>query len=158
MSFFPFFQWCDASWLGAAVRSSTWAFALIECFHLLGMVCLLGSLVVVDFRLLGLGMRRQPVALVASALEPVTLIGLAAMVLSGIMLFSSEAVKCYQNAAFPWKMLFLFLGLITWFTMHRRVTRMDDERIGPVRGKLLGGLSLILWFGVALAGRAIAYV
>jgi hypothetical protein len=158
MSLLPFFQWCDASWLAAAIRSSTWAFALIECFHLLGMVCLLGSLVVVDLRLLGFGMRREPVARLAAALDPVTLIGLAAMVVSGILLFSSEAIKCYDNAAFPWKMLFLFLGLITWFTIHRRVTRMDDERIGPVRGKLLGGLSLILWFGVALAGRAIAYV
>lgn len=158
MPLLPFFQWCDASWLGATIRASTFAFALIECFHLLGMVCLLGSVVVVDLRLLGLGMRRQPVARLASALQPVTLTGMATMIISGVMLFSSEALKCYDNAAFPWKMLFLLLGLITWFTIHRRVTRLDDDRIGPVRGKLVGGLSLILWFGVALAGRAIAFV
>jgi hypothetical protein len=158
MSLMPFFHWCDASWLGAAVRSSTWAFALIECFHLLGMVCLLGSLVVVDLRLMGFGMRGQPVARVAKALEPVTLFGLAVMVLSGVMLFTSEALKCYDNPAFLWKMLFLALGTIVWFTFHRRITRLDDDRIGSVRGKLLGGLSLVLWFGVALAGRAIAYV
>ncbi len=153
-----FFEWCDASWLGAAVRATTWGFALIECFHLLGMVCLLGSLLVVDLRLMGLGLRDQPVARVAKALEPVTLIGLATMVLSGALLFTSEAVKVYDNEAFPWKMLFLALGSITWFTIHRQVTRLDDDRIGPIRGKLLGGLSLALWFGVALAGRAIAFV
>ena len=55
-------------------------------------------------------------------------------------------------------MLFLLLGLITWFTVHRHITRLEDARIGPIRGKLLGSLSLILWFGVALAGRAIAFV
>ena len=158
MSLLPFFQWWDTSWLGEAIRASTWAFALIECFHLIGMVCLLGSVVVIDLRLLGLGMRHQPVARVASALEPVTLVGLGTMVLSGVMLFSSEAIKCYKNAAFPWKMLFLLLGLITWFTVHRHITRLEDDRIGPIRGKLLGSLSLILWFGVALAGRAIAFV
>lgn len=158
MSLLPFFQWCDTSWLGVAIRTSTWAFALIECFHLLGMVCLLGSLVAIDLRLLGLGIRDQPVARVAATLEPLMLIGLTAMVLSGAMLFSSEAIKCYQNAAFPWKMVFLALASITWFTIHRRITRLDEGRIGPLRGKLLGALSLILWFGVALAGRAIAYV
>ena len=62
MSLLPFFQLCDTSWLGEAIRASTWAFALIECFHLIGMVCLLGSVVVIDLRLLGLGMRHQPVA------------------------------------------------------------------------------------------------
>jgi hypothetical protein len=107
---------------------------------------------------MGLGLRQLPVARVAASLEPVTFTGLTTMVLSGILLFTSEAVKCYHNAAFPYKMLFLALGTITWFTIHRRITRMDDERIGTWRGLLLGSLSLVLWFGVALAGRAIAFV
>jgi len=55
-------------------------------------------------------------------------------------------------------MIFLFFGLLTYFTIHRWITRQDDSRIGPVWGKLVGFLSLALWFGVALAGRAIAFV
>lgn len=158
MPFIGLFQWFENSWMGAGIRSSTYAFALLECFHLFGMVCLLGSLVAVDLRLLGFGMKRLPVAKVASALAPVTWIGMATMIVTGTMLFSSEAMKCYQNSAFPWKMIFLALGLLTYFTIHRYVTKLDDARIGPVWGKLVGAVSLALWFGVALAGRAIAFV
>jgi hypothetical protein len=152
------FQWFESSSLGVAIRASTYAFAVLECLHLMGMVCLLGSLVAIDLRLLGFGMKRLPVAKVASALAPITWVGLATMIVTGLMLFSSEAMKCYDNAAFPWKMAFLLLALILYFSFHRRVSRLDDARIGPVFGKVVGALSLVFWFGVALAGRAIAFV
>jgi len=158
MNVMGIFQWFENSGIGTSIRASTYDFAILECFHLLGMVCLLGSLFAIDLRLMGLGMTRQPVAKVAASLAPVTWIGLCTMIVTGLLLFSSEAMKCYENAAFPWKMGCLFSGLLLYFTLHRWVSRLDDARIGPVWGKVVGALSLALWFGVALAGRAIAFV
>lgn len=153
----PLFRWFDASAIGAGIRSSTYVFPVVECFHLMGMVLLLGTLVVVDLRLLGFGLRHQSISRVAAALAPVTWIGLGTMIVTGLLLFLSEALKCYGNAAFPYKMFFLFLGLIVYFTIHRSITKKDDAQIGPIRGRLVAVVSLCLWFGVALAGRAIGF-
>jgi hypothetical protein len=151
------FQWFDGSTVGVWIRASTYAFAVLECFHLLGMVCLLGSMIAIDLRVLGFGLTRQPAAKVAAALTPVTLVGLGTMIVTGLLLFSSEALKCYDNAAFPWKMACFFSGLIIFVTLHRGITKLDDARIG-VGSKAVAALSLVLWFGVAVAGRAIAFV
>lgn len=104
MPFIGLFQFFENSGVGVWIRASTYAFAVLECVHLMGMVCLLGSLVAIDMRLIGFGMKRQPVAKVASSLAPVTWIGMGTMIVTGLLLFSSEAMKCYDNAAFPWKM------------------------------------------------------
>src|SRR5580658_1600089 len=93
----PVFQWCDASWLAVAIRDSTWMFAVVEILHLLGLTVLLGSLVVLDLGLVGLGMRRQPVARLAGELAPWIRGGLALMVATGLLLFISEALKCYGS-------------------------------------------------------------
>ena len=105
------FEWFEHSAVCAAIRASTYDFAVLKCLHLMGMVCLLGSLAAIDLRLLGFGMTRQPVAKVASALAPITWVGLATMIVTGLLMFSSEAMKCYDNEAFPWKMGCLFFGL-----------------------------------------------
>jgi hypothetical protein len=156
MWYLPLFKWFDETWIGSTIRASTFAFPIIECVHLIGMVLLLGGLVVVDMRLLGLGMRRQPVSRVAAAMGPVSLIGLITMLATGIALFLSEALKCYGNIGFHYKMYFLFPGLVLYFTAHRIVTRRDD--LSPIWGKVVALLSLGLWFGVALGGRAIGFV
>jgi hypothetical protein len=155
--FLGIFQWFEHSGVGVWIRASTYAFAVIECFHLLGLVCLLGSMIAIDLRLLGFGLTKQPAAKVAAALSPVTLVGLGTMIVTGLLLFSSEAMKCYDNAAFPWKMACFFSGIIIYLTLHRRITKLDDAKIG-IGAKAVAALSLMLWFGVAVAGRAIAFV
>src|SRR5215475_3537307 len=62
MSLLPFFQWCENSAVGEAIRGSSWLFPVIESFHLLGLAVIGGAILVVDLRLCGLGLRRQPVA------------------------------------------------------------------------------------------------
>ncbi len=158
MWYLPLFKWFDQTSISAGIRASTYVFAVLECVHLMGMVLLLGSIVVIDMRLLGLGMRRQPISRVAAALAPVSLVGLVTMLVTGSLLFLSEAIKCYGNAGFHYKMYFLFPGLLVYFTLHRSITKRDDAQIGPIWGKVVGLLSLGLWFGVALGGRAIGFV
>jgi hypothetical protein len=156
MSLLPLFRWFEATWIGTSIRMSTYLFPSIEVVHLLGLVVLLGTISVVDLRLLGFGMRRQTVTRVSEELAPWTLAGIGIMLLTGIPLLLSEAVKCYQNDAFWLKMEFLLAALIFHFTIYRKVTSSD--KIRPLWAKATACLSLLLWFGVGLAGRAIAFI
>jgi hypothetical protein len=152
----PLFQWCDSTWIAAAIRDSTWMFAVIEILHLLGLTVLLGSLVVLDLRLLGLGMRRQPVSRLAGELAPWIRGGLAAMVVTGVPLFLSEAMKCYASPPFAIKMTLLSLAIVSHLLILRQALRMDDS-VRPQWTKAAACVSLALWFGVGLAGRAIGF-
>ena len=151
-----FFRWADDSAVGAAIRASTWVFAFIEVFHLLGLTLLLGTVVLVDLRLCGYGLRRQSMAEVASDALPWMLVGMVVTMGSGSLLFVSEAMKCYGSPPFFVKMGFLFTALVFTFTLHRKLTKRSTPP-PPVWGKVAAGLSLFLWFGVGLAGRAIAF-
>lgn len=156
MHLFPIFRWLELTWIGATVRNSTYLFPAIEVVHLFGLVLLLGTLIVIDMRMLGLGMRRQTVSQVFGEFSPLTLTGLGLMLLSGIPLFLSEAIKCYENQGFQLKMLFLFMALVFHFTIYRKVA--SSEKMGTPWLQITALLSLFLWFGVGLCGRAIAFV
>src|SRR5437870_341652 len=93
----------DQSAMGAAVRESLWLFPTIETVHLLGMAALVGTVAVLDLRLLGWAMRRERVSALAGRLLPWAWAGFAVQVVTGVLLFSSEAVKVYSNPAFRLK-------------------------------------------------------
>jgi hypothetical protein len=152
----PFFEWCEASALGEFIRSSAWLFPAIECVHLLGLVLLGGAVLLVDLRLLGLGLRDQPVHVIGAAGHRLLLGGVTLMVLTGIPLFSSEAIKCYYSQAFWVKITTLVPAIVFALTMRRRVVSPDREP-GRLTMALTGVASLALWFTVAAAGRWIGF-
>jgi hypothetical protein len=153
----PFFQWCDHMALAQAIRNSRMAFPIIENFHLFALTVLLGSLVVLVLRQFGLVYKAQPISEVASALRPWNRWSLAVMLLSGILLFLSEAMKCYSNASFRIKMLLLFAALLFQFTIYNRTVK-NEGAFAPVSGKIAAAVALCLWFGVGLAGRGIGFL
>jgi hypothetical protein len=153
----PFFEWCNSTAVSAAIRDSTWMFAVIEMLHLLGLAMLLGSLVVLQLRLLGLGMRRQPVSQLARELAPWIRGGLAFMIITGVPLFLSEALKCYASPPFAFKMLLLSLATVSHLLIFRWALRTEGSARLPFWTKPAACLSLALWFGVGLAGRAIGF-
>ena len=157
MSLLPFFVWCEASPVGSAIRSSPWAFAVIESVHLLGLAAIGGAVLFVDLRLLGFGLRRQPVASLARDVQPWLVGSLAVMVTTGVALFLSEAVKCYYSTPFWMKMTSLLLATVFTFTVRRRVAMADDASARPLRQKLVALVSLVLWFGVGASGRWIGF-
>jgi hypothetical protein len=157
MSLLPLFQWCEASAIGNAIRTSPWAFAVIESVHLLGLAAIGGVILVVDLRMLGLGLRRQTVREVARDAQPWLVGSLAVMIASGTLLFLSEAVKCYYSTAFWVKMASLFLAIIFTFTVRRRVTRAEVALARPIVYRLVALVSLTLWFGVGAGGRWIGF-
>ncbi|HTC87626.1 MAG TPA: DUF6644 family protein [Bryobacteraceae bacterium] len=153
----PFFQWCDNTMLAQAIRNSRVAFPVIENFHLFALTVLLGSLVVLVLRQFGLIYKTQPISEVASALRPWNRWSLAVMLTSGVLLFVSEAMKCYGNTSFRVKMLFLFFALLFQFTIYNRVVASEGKS-APAAGKIAAAVALCLWFGVGLAGRAIGFL
>ena len=157
MSLLPFFEWCEATAVGEAIRGSLWLFPVIECVHLLALALIGGAVLIVDLRLLGLGLRRQTVAQLARDAQPWLIGSLAMMLVTGILLFLSEAIKCYYSPPFWYKMTFLALAIVFALTVRRKVAAADENRVGPVWGKLVALASLGLWFGVGFSGRWIAF-
>jgi hypothetical protein len=157
MSLLHLFQWFDATPISLVIRNSTYIFPIVEVFHLFGLTMLLGTLTITDLRMLGVGMRRQSISTVASQLAPYTVWGAVVTIVSGILLFLSEAMKCYGNAAFPWKMWLLLAGILLYLFFQRRITS-PGSRVSPGTLKVVAVLSLVFWYGVAIAGCAIAFV
>ena len=153
----PFFQWCETLWLGQVVVGSSWLFPVIQSVHLIGLALLGGSILLVDFRLLGLGLTGRAVSELARDARPWMITALIAMVLTGIPLFLSEPIKCYYNTAFWIKMTTLPIALVFAFTVRTRVTRAEPVDNTARRQKLVGALSIALWFTVAAAGRWIGF-
>jgi hypothetical protein len=155
-----FCQWLDSTRLNAFMRQSTWAFPAFDTIHTLGIVLVAGTIMLVDFRLLGLGLRGEPVREVVSRIVPSTLWGFGLMFLSGGLLFSSEAVKLYYSPAFRIKLVFLALAGLNALIFHRTIYRDSvhwDAATVPARARLAGLLSLAFWIAIIAAGRAIAY-
>jgi len=153
----PFFQWCDNSFIALAIRISRVIFPIIENFHLFALTVLLGSLVVLVLRQFGLIYKEQPISEFARALRPWNRWSIAVMLLSGILLFLSEAMKCYGNTSFRVKMIFLFAALVFQFTVYNR-TVASEGNVAPVGGRIAGAIALCLWFGAGIAGRAIGFL
>ena len=152
----PFFQWCDATFIGEWIRSKTWVFPVIETIHILAMTVLYGSLILINLRLMNIGMRKQPVSLLSRSLKPYVQSGIWIMLASGAMLFLSEAMKAYSNDGFHLKMMFLGSALLFQYTLWPMVTKRDSVPLAL--GWATAMLSLILWFGVGVGGRAIGFV
>ena len=147
---FPFFQWCDSSWLGTTIRNSQFLFPMIEMLHLFALTILLGTTLILSLRLLGAMFPQQAFPELAGSLMPWNLWSLAVMLVTGFLLFTSEAVKCYCNDSFRAKMVLLFTALLFRFALY--------PKLAQSWGKLAARLSLVLWFSVGLAGRAIGFL
>ena len=153
----PLFQWFEATTIGTVVRQSLWLFPVIECFHLLALALLGGTVLAVDMRLLGLGLRAQPAAKLTRELQPWMAGALAGMIATGIPMFLSEAIKCYYSPPFWYKMGLLVVAAIFAFTVRRKVATAEPGRVPMFLVRLTAVVSLALWFGVGFAGRWIAF-
>ena len=153
----PFFKWCEASWFGQTVSNSVYLFPVIEAFHLLALAVIGGAVLIVDMRLVGLGLRQQPVSRVARGAEPWLIGSLLVMLVTGFLLMTSEAMRCYYNLAFWLKMWSLLFAMIFTFTVRRRLVRADAATVTSARAKLVAVISLLLWSGVGIGGRGIGF-
>ncbi len=151
-----FCEWCNSSFFGHGIRDSVWLFPFVEIFHIVALSILGASVILLNMRLIGIRFRNDPISALARDLRPWIIGSLVVMLISGFLLFSTEAVKMYGNWAFQLKMLFLLLAIIFTFTIYRRVTTTDDAP-AAVRW-VTAVVSVLLWTGVGLGGRALGYV
>src|SRR5271169_2357801 len=128
MSVLSFFTWCENSPLGEAIRDSRWLFPAIESVHLLGLAVIGGAVLLMNLRLLGFGIERQPAAQLWRDTRPWLIGSLTVMLISGMLLFTSEATKLYYHEAFWVKMISLLLAMIFTFTVTRMVALADPDR------------------------------
>ena len=154
-------QAIEHSAIGMAIRQSVWAFSVLILVHLLGLTVAAGTIVYWDLRLLGFGLRRCPVSEVGRCLLPFTWGGFSLMFVSGVFLVWCEAGRLYTNFFFRSKLLLLLAAginvLIFHRTIYRGVSGWDCAPVTPMRARIAGGFSLLFWFAIIAAGRAIGY-
>ena len=155
----PIFKFFDQSWIGLWISDSRWLFPAIEAVHIVALCLLFGALLVLNLRLLGVTLTNKPVKQLARDLAPWVLCSLIIILASGVMLFTSEAMKAYASVPFQVKMLFLFAAIIFHYTVHRRFTNADPAyQMHPVWNKVVAIVSIILWLGVGIGGRGIGFL
>ena len=157
MDLSPWFESIASTSLSQAISQSTWAFAVIESVHLLALSVIGGAVLMLDLRLLGWGLKHQTIEEVARNAQPWLVGSLTVMLITGVLLFVSEPIKCYYSTPFRIKMLCLLLGTIWAFTVRRKVAVAGEGRVRPIWLKLVALVSLALWFGVGAGGRWIGF-
>jgi hypothetical protein len=161
MSIFELCQWLQNTTWGTAIRESIWVFPLIEGAHVLALALSVGTLVVMDLRLAGCMMRSEPVSSVSAQLKPWSAAGFAIMLTTGSLLFWSQPLKAYGSVYFRIKLSLLLLAainaLIFELTLGRSIAAWDCDPTPPLRARAAGILGIVLWAGVIVAGRTMAY-
>ena len=155
-SLFPFFRWANDTGVAHWIAGSTWIFPALEGVHIVALAMLFGAVIFVDLQMLGIIRSDTPVRRLDESLRPWIFSSLVVILITGVLLFSSEATKLYNNGPFRIKVVMLLLALIFHFTIHRRATQ-TGRTAGLKWQQLTAAVSLVLWISVGLAGRAIGF-
>jgi hypothetical protein len=154
------FSWLENTQLATAIRESTWMFPTIETVHVFAIVLVVGTVMIVDLRLLNVSSRGRSVTELTREVLPWTWAAFALAALSGGLLFTSSALKYVNNLPFRFKMALLLLAGVNMLVFHRLTSRSIagwDRSVPPTQARVAGALSLLLWFGVISLGRWIGF-
>jgi Family of unknown function (DUF6644) len=146
-------QWLEQTRLSVAIRESAWGFPIIESVHVLGL-CLLGMVILLDFRVLGVALTRVPAPEIIADLSPWISAGVIVMILSGILTFLNAPVEYYNNTVFRIKVVMLLLVAVNAWVLRTGRSRSSSKGHQAVFAR---GMSLVLWAGIIVAGRMITY-
>jgi hypothetical protein len=136
--------------LADALNDTEWAFPLAECIHIGGFAIAVGSIALVDFRLLNLGLRQETPARILGYTELWTVFAMVFVIFSGFILFISQPGVYRINPIFPIKMYVLLAALIYNFTVHRKVATMANPPAALSR--VVAAISLLLWVAIVFGG------
>jgi hypothetical protein len=154
-----FAQWLDASSLGMAVAQA-W-FPQVECVHVIALATVVGTIFLVDTRLIGLASTHLSFRQISRRLLPWTWAGFVLAVITGFLMFASNAVAYYGNGAFRLKLMLMILAAVNMLYFElvtfRTVGTWEADAKPPFAARLAGGLSIALWCGVIMTGRWIGF-
>ena len=137
------------------LNSNEWAFPLTECFHITSSALSIGMVALVDLRLLGLAFKRQTAGQLVKDTGIWTLAGLIIVIISGLLIFSSDPIRYINNSGYVDKMVLLVLAIIFNYTIHRKVALSNSSGMAA---KLVGAVSLLLWISIPFGGIWISFV
>jgi hypothetical protein len=148
--------------LSQSLRESLYLFPALDVLHVLSLLLMVGSVAVVDLRLLGVVLREVPLSRLSAQVLPVTWIGALLTFASGVLLFLPQASKIYTNPALLAKLVLLLLAgvnIVAWHRLQARHRQAWDARVSPPwQARLAGASSLALWLAVIVSGRLIAFI
>lgn len=159
--FEQFLQGLQDTSIATAIREGEILFPWIECVHVLALTLVIGSIAIVDLRLIGLASRDRGVAQTTASVLPVTWTAFVLAVITGGLLFSSNATTYAHNFYFQVKIALIAVAGINMAIYHLFLNRGADSwhtpELTPLRARLVGGLSLCLWIAIAAFGRWIGF-
>ena len=154
-------EWLAQTPWSIALHESQYLWPFTESLHVLTLSLFVGSAIVLDLRLLGVGFRDIPVTAFTGRLLPYTRLGFAVMVTTGLMLFYATPVTYYRSIFFRIKVVLLIAAGINVLVFHTRtqrsVTEWDAHERPPRAARVAAMVSLVAWAGVVICGRLIAY-
>lgn len=156
-----FCAWLENTSVGTAIRQSTWLFPAVETLHVLSTVVVVGSVTMLDLRLLNLAWRDRSIREIHEDVLPWTWSSFAVAAIAGSLLFSSSATKYYHNFPFRMKMVLLVLiGINAAFfetRTYKRIANSEAEIHIPMAAKFAGAVGIVLWIAVVACGRWIGF-
>ncbi len=158
ISIFECCQWLQHTSLATTINESLWLFPVIEGSHILALPLSVGMIVIFDLRMLGLAFRGGRIT---NEFLRWSKLGFAVMFITGIFLFISQADKAYGNRFFRTKMLLLLLmGInagVYQLIFYPKMAQWNSSGKTPTGAKFCAALSLVVWIGVIVCGRTMAY-
>lgn len=151
--------WVEGSLLAQALRQSGNLYMLVNAAHILGVGLLIGAIVPLDLRLLGI-LRHGELPVLAPFLSRAAATGLAVAIATGLALWSVRATQYLGNAAFLWKLAIILLGLMNIGLQHGIGGWAAVTARGEVSrsARLFAALSLAAWLAALVAGRWIGFL
>jgi hypothetical protein len=160
MSLHDVLTWVQNTGWATGIKESSLLFPIIEGSHIMALSFSVGMIMILDMRLLRISFRSETVSSIMEQLMPFTLAGFAVEMLTGVLLFLTQAVKAYGNTFFRIKMILLLLaGINALYYQVKYYPKMAewDRTATPFGVRIIAVMSLVLWAGVIACGRTMAY-
>lgn len=158
-------QWAkelEESPLGVLISSSGYLFPICECIHVVGLALVIGTISMVDLRLLGLASTNRSITGLTRQVLPVTWVGFTIAAISGVLMFISNASHYVTVIYFQLKFLFLALAFINMLAFHvltgKSIASWDQARKPPAAVRVAGAMSLGCWIIIVFLGRWVGFV
>jgi hypothetical protein len=136
------------------LNNNEWSFPLFECIHIASFAMSVGTIAIVDLRLLGLGLRHQTAAQLVKDTMLWTMAGIIIVITSGFVIFTSDPLRYFYSPAFRLKIICLLIAIVYNYTIHRKVAM---SKAPGFTGGLVAAISLLLWVTIVFAGLFYAF-
>jgi hypothetical protein len=136
------------------LNNNEWSFPLFECIHIAMFAMSIGTIAMVDFRMLGIALKKRSAAELYNAFSPWTITGLAIVIATGIVIFTTDPLMYYYNWSFRYKCIALAAAILYNYTIHRKAALANYSGF---TGALVAGFSLLLWVSIVFAGIFYAF-